>query len=225
MFCSSLCLKESYKRYHRYECPIMEELLKSGGVHMALRFLFIALSAFNGAVEKLENFLLENEKSRSTIFDVDMASSETGSDKSLLLVLTSLIKSSRDFSLRHHEEALVNHPDLRNVWKEHEPFLKSFLLKQCQIADLSFHGIFGGSAKKNDELIEMNSSDIFTNMQQSIGSGALLFSTLINHSCSNNIFRVYVEGKVVCVVCRPISKGSQIFDSYKYVSGIIGLLF
>lgn len=184
---------------------------------MALRSLFIALSTFDGSVESLENFLLENENTRSTIFDVNMASCETGSDKNLLLGLTSLIKSSREFSLYEHEKALLNHPDLKSLWNEHEPFVKKFLLKQCQIADLSFHGIFGGSSKKNDDLNEMNSSDVFNNLQQSIGSGALLFSTLINHSCSNNVFRVYVEGKVVCIACRPIQKGSQLFDSYKYV--------
>ena len=217
MFCSSECFEQSFKRYHRYECAIMDELLKSGPVHMALRSLFIAISTFNGSVKSLEKFLLENENTRPTIFDVDMASQETGSDKRLLLVLTSLIKSSREFSLHHHEEALMNHPDLRTIWKEHETFIRSFLLKQCQIADLSFHGIFGGCSKKVHKLCEMNTSDIFSNLQQSIGSGALLFSTLINHSCSNNIFRVYVEGKVVCVVCRPIAKGSQLFDSYKYV--------
>lgn len=182
---------------------------------MALRSLFIALSIFDDSVEGLEQFLLENEHIRSTIFDVDMKTRETGNDHSLLLVLTSLIKSSREFSLQQHEDALKNHPALKNLWREHETFLKSFLLKQCQIADLSFHGIFGSSIKKNDELIEMEPSKVFNNLQQSIGSGALLFSTLINHSCSNNVFRVYVEGKVVCIVCRPILKGSQLFDSYK----------
>lgn len=218
MFCSISCIKEAYKRYHQYECPIMDTLLRSGDVHMALRSFFIALSIFDGSLENLEKFLNENENTRTTIFDIESCRwDEAENDKSRLLMLTSLIKSKKEISLDLHEEALVNHPSLKHIWAEQKPFIKSFLTKQCQIADLSFHGIFGGTSKKTHDLSEMNSSMVFQNLQQPIGSGALLFSTLFNHSCSNNIFRVYVDGNVVCVVCRPISKGSQLFDSYKYV--------
>lgn len=181
---------------------------------MALRLFFIALSAFEGSIENLEKFSKSNENSTSTIFDVDMKLSDVETEKSLLLALMSAPKSTRIFSLNLHEEILLNHQELNSVWINHKEFIKEFLHHQCQISDFNFHGLFSGSSK-TVEIDDTDQSTIFGNMQQSIGSGSLLFSSLINHSCTNNVLRVYVEGKVISVVCHPIAKGSQLFDCYK----------
>lgn len=211
MFCSSECYEKSYKKFHRYECPVMDQLLKSGSVHMALRILFIALSTFDGSIEQLEKFLQINEICSASIFDFDLRLQDEECDRNLLLSLMSLIKSSKTFSLAQHEEILKNHPQLNLIWQDHRTFIRSFLLRQCQTSDLNFHGIFSGSSKKND----ITNPPTMQSLQQPIGSGSFLFCSLINHSCSSNVLRICVEGKVVLVVSRPIAKGSQIFDCYK----------
>lgn len=208
MFCSQNCYDTAFKRYHQYECPVMEKLLKSGSVHMALRLFFVALSTFDGSVEDLEKFLKDNA-SNATIFDVDFKSKAVENDKKLLLALTSLVKSSIAFSLMKHEEILKNHPQLKSSWEGHKEFIKSFLLQQCQASDLNFHGIFSGSLKKDEKL------NTFSDLQQSIGSGSFLFSSLINHSCSSNLSRLCIDGKIVHVVCHPIPRGGQLFDCCK----------
>lgn len=212
MFCSHNCYETALKRHHQYECPVMAKLLKSGSVHMALRLFFIALSAFDGSFEDLEKFMKDNSACRTTIFDEELKSKAVPNDKTLLLALTSLMKSSKDFSLMQHEEILKNHPQLKSSWEAYQEFIKSFLLQQCQASDLNFHGIFSGSLKKEEKL---NTSTTFSNLQQSIGSGSFLFSSLINHSCSSNLSRLCVDGKIVLVVCHPIPKGGQLFDCYK----------
>lgn len=212
MFCSTECVNESSQRYHQYECPIIDQLLQSGSVHMALRLFFIALSIFDGSIENLEECVKCNHNSNATLFDVDFKSQVNEKDKSLFMALVALVKSSKTFLLHHHEKILKNHPQLKDFWQNHESFIKNFLQCQCQTSDHNFHGIFSGSSRK---LVDQSSSKVISNLQQSVGSGSLLFGSLINHSCSNNILRVCFEGKVIFVVCRPIDKGSQIFDCYK----------
>lgn len=211
MFCSIECHQTSLRRYHRFECPIIDQLLKSGSVHMILRLFFIALSTFNGSVEKLEEFSNQTNASSSTVFDFDLRMQNVESDKNRLLALMSLVRSQKVFALHQHEEILKNHPALKLMWAEHQVFIRSFLLSQCQISDLNFHGIFGSAQKFEGQ----NSLTTFSHLQQTIGSGSLLFTSMINHSCANNILRICFEGKVCVVVCRPIPKGSQLFDCYK----------
>lgn len=213
MFCSSECQQKALKSFHQYECPVISSLLRSGSVNIALRLFFISLSAFNGSFENLENFTLENEKSNSTIFDFDFADENCDDTvKNYLKCLSSLSRSTKTFSLDSHIEILSNHPELKETWKAHETFVKSFLQRQCQTNDLYFHGIFGTGLKNSTS---KDSSVVFKDLQQSIGSGWFPFCSLINHSCAPNISRIYVEGKVVLIAIRPIGKGSQLFDCYK----------
>lgn len=210
MFCSTSCRDDSLKRYHQYECPVMDQLLKSGAIHMPLRQFFIALSSFDGSIGNLQKFFEEHEKVNVSVFDFDLSLKNKEMDQKLLLALRSSIKSSHLFSLEEHEKILENHPTLKEVFNQNREFISAFLHRQCQICDLNVHGIFTGSSR-----VISDPSKAFGQMQQPIGSGSLLFGSLTNHSCSNNLFRIYVEGKVAYSVSRPIQKGSQLFDCYK----------
>lgn len=213
MFCSSECSRKAHTKYHKYECSVMSQLLKSGSVNIALRIFFIAFSAFEGSIENLENFMIENEKNISTVFDFDFSDENNDENvKNYLKCLNSLSRSTKTFSLQAHADILTSHPVLDATWKSHEDFIRRFLQRQCQINDLYFHGIFSGHLKRN---ISADPSSIFRDLQQSIGSGWFPFCSLINHSCAPNVERIYVEGKVVLVACRPITAGSQLFDCYK----------
>ena len=140
-----------------------------------------------------------------TIFDCDDAGEN---EKTRFLSLLSMVKSSRTFSLEKHEMILDSHPSLREVWVNHRNFIESLFQRLCQIADFNFHGIFSGSQQKTPKLT-------LSEMQQPVGSGALIFGALINHSCSGNVTRVWFNGKVAYVACRTIPAGAQLFDCYK----------
>lgn len=214
MFCSQKCREEAFEMFHKFECPVMSKLLKSGSVNIALRIFFIALSAC-GSIDNLRSFMNEIESSPSNVFDFDFSDETDGKAiKNYLACLNSLTRSSRNFPLQVHSEILRNHPELKEIWTANESFIKMFLLRQCQINDLYFHGIFSGSLKKS---ATQDPSLIFKDLQQSISSGWFPFCSLINHSCAPNVERIYVEGKVALVACRPIASGSQLFDCYKLV--------
>lgn len=209
MFCKE-CLNEAFKLYHKYECSVMEELL-SGSVHIALRILFIALSTFNGSIEKLEKFMetIDTKDKNFSIFNFDSNKKDV---KNYLRFLNSLSRSETKFSTAPHEVILKNHPELCKIWENNQEFIRNFLLRQCQTNDHYFHGIYG----KHVAVADNNSNTLMKDLQQPIGTGWFPFHSLINHSCANNVMRIYVDGKVVLVANRFISSGSQLFDCYKY---------
>lgn len=158
MFCSTECFDESMRRYHRYECPVIDQLLKSWSVHMALRLLFIALSTFNGSIGGWSSKISSSEQMLIAQRSLTAAHKKLSLIKKLLQCLTSLMRSQKVFALHQHEEILRNHPTLKALWSDHREFIKSFLLRLCQISDLNFHGIFSGSSQ--------NPSTIFSSLQQ-----------------------------------------------------------
>ncbi|XP_070501557.1 SET and MYND domain-containing protein 4-like [Chironomus tepperi] len=207
MFCDS-CYQEAFESFHKYECPVMDKLLSSGSVHIALRIFFIAYSAFKGSIKALQTFMTEIDKMDKDFSIFDFNISQSDSIKSYLRYLNTLSRSENKFSTAQHEETLENHPELKDIYGSNKDFIKEFLQRQCQTNDHYFHGIFGQKVSCND-------SRTYQDLQQSIGSGWYPFCSLINHSCASNIMRIYIDGKVVLIVSRFIPSGSQLFDCYK----------
>jgi hypothetical protein len=209
MFCES-CHQEALESFHKYECPVIEKLLISGSVHIALKIFFIALSAFKGSIKDLEHFINEIDKmdKKFSIFDFNI--SHPDSIKNYLRYLNTLARSTNKFSTIQHEEILENHPELKGIYESNRDFIKGFLQRQCQTNDHYFHGIFGQKINSND-------SRTYQDLQQSVGSGWFPFCSLINHSCASNILRIYIDGKIALIACRFIPSGSQLFDCYKQV--------
>lgn len=207
MFCEE-CHKDALESFHKYECSVMEELLISGSVHIALKIFFVALSAFNGSIETLEKFTQQNDKEDKKISIFDFNTTRRDAQK-YLKFLNTLTRSDKKFSTEAHEKILKNHPDLHELFEKHKSFIQNFLQRQCQTNDHYFHGVFG--ARVGDD----NANSV-KHLQQPIGSAWYPFHSLINHSCASNVMRIYVEGKVVLFASRSITSGAQIFDCYKY---------
>lgn len=207
MFCSENCKTDAQKNYHRFECPVMGQLLKSGSVHLALRLFFVAYTIMKDSIVDLEKFMEENANSNFTIFDVKNDEKEIGRLKALI----SLVASDKVFDLTPHFDILQNHPVFEDILKSKQHFIACFLMKMCRISDLNFHGVFSGDGPTNCE----NPTEAYKNLQKAIGSGAFLFQSLLNHSCASNIIRVCIDNKIFTVVSKPIPKGEQIFDCYK----------
>ena len=184
MFCSIACQTDAFNRYHQFECAIMEQLLTSSVTHLTLRQFFVALSLFDGSIEKLKEFVEQNEQKNFTVFDFDHNAPDN--QKNCLIASRSLIKTKKVFPMEKHEEILKSHPTLKVSLKNHFEFVINFLMWQRQISDLNFLGIFSGSSKKVDS---NEAFDVLNSLQQPIGIGSLLFGSFINHSCTQNVFR------------------------------------
>lgn len=205
MFCSENCMRMAYKTFHKYECPIIDLVLKSGIMQMAVRTFFQALSMFNGSIDELEKFLIENKNPSASVYDFDFTTHDEATiAKSFLLSLYCLTKSDKVCESDSPEMLVKLHPQLAETWISHEKFIRKFILKILQVGDSNFHGICGWSLKKYEN-----------QFPQMIGIGCYPFISLINHSCAPNVNRIYVEDKMMLLVERPIKKGEQLFDCYK----------
>lgn len=198
MFCSTSCYQHAMNRFHKYECANIAEIIQTTSVHMALRIFYLGFSLFNHNVKDFYDFMNEILKCPTTIFDsIDGMDDE----KNKFSALLSLSRSEKKFNLEKHLKFLRKHEDFTNQCDKVERILQTI----CQISDHNFHGFFSGSFQAGSE----------SDLQLPVGCCSLLFTSLLNHSCSPNIVRVCVDGKVALVVCKVIRKDEQIFDCYK----------
>lgn len=205
MYCSEECLTNAQKTFHKYECPIVDLLLKSGVMQMAMLIFFQALSIFDGSISALEEFFNENDTSSASVYDFDLSQSDSQTaTRNYLLSLLCLARNDNDYSSDSPEKLFKVHPELSNLWECNERFIRKFILRILQIGDSNFHGICGWSLKKYEN-----------QFPQMIGIGCYPFISLVNHSCAPNVNRIYVEDNMLLLVERPIMKGEQLFDCYK----------
>lgn len=205
MFCDEKCQQEALRAFHAYECPIIERLLRSGIMQLPIRTFFSALSIFDGSIDELMMFLSNNKNSAACVYDFDFSTTNQSSTaKSFLLSLYCLANSGKVCLSDSPEALLKNHPQLGNVWRSHEEFIRKFIQNVLQVGDSNFHGICGWSLKKYEN-----------QFPQMIGIGCYPFISLVNHGCAPNVNRIYIENKMLLLVERPIKKGEQLFDCYK----------
>lgn len=214
MFCRK-CDGNASKSFHQFECPLAEIISNSfltPTMQMAIRTFSIALSLFDGSIENLKCFLNQSDD-RCTIFDfksLDM--------KQRLLAIHSLISSDDIFvNERAFEDIFLAAPSSRIMWSSHSDFIKGFLRKQTQIGTLNYHEIFLWPLQKSGQPdVDEKDSLAYKIAVVTIGNGSYPFLSLLNHSCSPNVSRIFIDDKVVLIVTRSIDKGAQLFDSYGY---------
>lgn len=202
MFCSEQCAIDAKKSFHDYECPISDTLLRSGVMQMSMRIFFQSLAMFDGSISDLEGFINENRATSLSVYNLD---SNKITAKNHLLLLLNLSQHGNHCS-DSPENIFKLHPKHHSLWESNKKFIRNFIRKTQQIADLNFHSICGWSAKT-----------LASKTPQMTGIGCYPFMSLINHSCVPNINRIYVDDKMFLLVERPIEKGEQIFDCYKFV--------
>ena len=201
----------------------MNVILKStltSSMHVALRTFFTALSIF-GTIESFESFFHENfklEKTDSrTVFDLE----NVDDVKQMILATHYLISSDEiDVDDKAFEDIFMSSPITIALWQSKGPFIASFLRKQTQVGRLNYHEIYNWPLKRgglpDDELKEFEGSLAYKRGVVPTGNGSYPFCSLINHSCTPNVTRNYINDKIVLVVTSSIHKGEQIFDNYGY---------
>lgn len=205
--------------FHQYECPLMEMILSptlTSTMRMALRIFFMALSLFDGSTEVLEKFLIENTAG-CTVYDLK---SQTDMKQKLLVMNALLSNSEADVNVALFEEIFLESPTLSLLWATHGKFIQEFLRKQTQIGTMNYHEMYAWTLKKggmpDDEMSEFKGSLAYTREITAVGSGSYPFIALMNHHCSPNVSRIFLDDKNVVVVQRPIKQGDQLFDNYGF---------
>lgn len=213
MFCSLSCMEYSLTRHHKYECPIIDKLLKSGIKHMILRIFFEGISIFDHDVTNFKSYIVQNRSNLLTAFHNGKLS-----EKDLFLAVLSLgthvSNNIRNEAEPSFEEFFEHNVQLKKWWKTEKSFVTDILSKLSVVGKRDIHGIGAWSLKKNgiNEHVEPKNPSEY---QELIGNACYLFSSLLNHSCAPNIKRLNVNCKNIIIVSRPISADEQLFDSYR----------
>lgn len=205
MFCSPSCLKSAWLSFHKFECGSLDNSFDNGNEYDMMIFK-VVIESLNlcGSLEKLQT-TLENMKSNLTLFDFDLRNAKTDDEREIIRLKTiySLKRgpTSRE-DLTMADWIVESH--LTNVYKNQaqKDFIRNFVIKVMGITD------------RNSYIL---SSSSFTNQPSEIeiGSGVFPFSSLINHSCSPNLYRLFVDNKQVFIVKKPIEAGQQLFVGYQ----------
>lgn len=218
MFCSEKCQTDGWKKFHRFECTIIDKLDKicTKIIRIAVHTFFEALDIYNFNVLDLMNSLNEIADDPSTVFDHDMKGGKIKRAR-VLATIDSLVtneesRNSADRFQRSGIVAIVTHLFLKHTMlasvlstSNAKDFFRKFIFKQSQIAALNYHGIFDGIMSK----AQLSSGPQYA-------SGSYPFCSLINHSCAPNVVRVSHDCKNFVMVNRPIKAGDQLFDNYGY---------
>lgn len=219
MFCSSECEINSQSSFHQFECPLMDQILGpllTPTMRLALRTFFTALTLFDGSIVKLEEFLNQHNESR-TVYDCN---DPTDLKQKFLAAHSLLYNSEIAVNETVFEEIFQVSPVTKELWTSHSQFIRSFIKKHTQIGTMNYHEIHGWPLKKgglpDDELNEFKGALAYKRGITSIGSGSYPFIALLNHHCSPNVNRTFIDDKNVLVVQLPIEKGAQLFDNYGY---------
>lgn len=206
MFCSKSCFDSSWTKFHKFECASLDQSLDNDNEYdlMILKIVFESLKHC-GSLDKMQA-LLGDPKLNATVFDFDLNNKKSNEqhEKNLLKAVYSLKKGPTSDEDLNMAEWIVDLPILTLLCKTkpQRDFLKNFVLKVMGIIDRNSYIFYCPS---------LNSSYI----NEEVGSGVFPFASLINHSCSPNLYRVFVDNKQVFVVKKPIEAGQQLFVGYQ----------
>lgn len=202
MFCSMTCLDAASRNFHRFECSTLDQSFDNDNEYdmTILKIVFESLS-FCGGIRELQAHVT-NLKSNFSIFDLDV---NLDQNINLLKAVYSLKKGpSSDEDLSMAEWMVDSHPYLISICKTNAQrnFMRSFIINIMGIIDRNSYIFYCPS-------MEAPFADI------QVGTGVFPFASLINHSCSPNLYRIFVDNKQAFVVKKPIEAGQQLFVGYQ----------
>lgn len=214
MFCSTNCMKEANEKFHQFECDFSSDTFGrffSIAVRSAVRVFLEVLHSFGGSFEELEKFFVENN-SDTTVFDVDVEKEMY--KRHLSLAVNSLCTNETQRSeVEKFRRAIVctllcdylnKHSNLKRILADdcNARFFMKFMYRQSQIAESNYHELYALSPQK------------FFQENEQYGVGCFPFASLLNHSCSPNVFRLTHDGFNYIITSRCIKKDDQVFDNY-----------
>lgn len=203
MFCSAQCIEKATRIFLQAENDSKMHDIK-------MQMFFESLAICGGDFEKLDQLMSDPELSNKTIFDFDLNDPEdAGYDWKLLTSINSLVKVSK--ASNEVERYLANHPvlDLLKNQRERDIATK-FLIRAYRILTVNSFGIeWVIPSRPGDRYRESINTKL-------AGDGLCQFGSLLNHSCTPNVDRVFVDNKFVFFVRRPVLKGQQLFTCYGY---------
>lgn len=200
MFCSTECQRSATQQFFQAE-------LDSNMRDINQRILYEALAICDGSFEKLKR-LFTCPKLAKTIFDFDLSDPADPLYRyHQLQAFLSLFPNP----VFDEMEFIEDHPVLNLLKNDEEREVAiNFMQTTFRILEFNSMGLNWHTPQKTDH--EDGNEEVLRRIE--VGSGTLLFGSLLNHSCAHNIDRIMLDNKVVFYARKPIEEGQQLFISY-----------
>lgn len=201
MFCSKECIDVATKTFVHAENQLKMHDIKQ-------RMLFEALAICGGSFTKLKQLMDATDLTQNTVFDFDLSNPKDPLYKYNLLMSIMSLSQVATVS-KEVVSYLSHHPVLDSINDEADKEIaKVFLLRCFRILTVNSFGVeWVVPARPRDYTKD-------TIITKQAGDAVCPFGSLLNHSCTPNVDRIFVDNKFVFFVRRPIYKGQQLFISY-----------
>lgn len=207
MFCSE-CTNEAAEEFHQFECPITDFLGVFQQTRIALRFVIRAVKSFSSTDDMID-FIKESPEFTTFSFD----QTKTLSAKQKYLQVHSLVtneekQSEMDLLFRSIYSAILYKQLVDRTSFKNELSFNTSEAARAALADIIYHSFM--IIPQNGHIL----SSFDAKETENIGGAIYPFASLINHSCSPNVFRISAGTKNIIVVLRNIKNGEQLLDCY-----------
>lgn len=206
MFCSESCYNEAFKRFHKYECVVVNQILHSmePRSRFALRLILRGLSEYGD----LDAFLDASAKAmneKRTIFDIDENNQTKWTERyaatfslnlvhNIEIILLNVFQTFNNTSDLEMTECLTQ---LQEIIKQHI---------------LMIHRNY----RFMDELRVLHSTCLdFDFENPRLVMGMAPFTSMLNHSCFPNIEITSSGNKLISSVLQPIKAGQELYACYR----------
>lgn len=234
MFCSEKCRKTAMNEFHQFECNVHDNPeLK---ITFTLRMLLKCINVFDGDVKALQSFVEKNKK-HVTVFDFDFSNPEDPMyDKNMILVTLSVRNNAHYCKLMTsamggETRAFINHhPKLKEMWRQHAPFLNKMLEKLFIPTTFLTHmsvwfskevNVTTASALGQIQSMMMPNTRREKLREGNAGEGLYPAHCVSNGSCDPNVYVVSVGNKIAWIVSKPTPVGSEL--THKYIEPFYNL--
>jgi len=218
MFCSTKCQEEAMEKFHKYECPYIDEVRRAHAdcdIRTATwRFLLVTQHAVDG-IKKLKALVEDWQLTKKTFFDYDLSKDCKELAMNEFLAAYSQTSAFELFTPRTASNALFeklsNDQPLRSLWKtlKEKQNMKAILQKTSLVVGQAFRATFDGSMNNVEWQNVLNSK-----YGEAIGGGIHLPFVYFNHSCSPNVNRIMFNDSCFHFVIKPVKKDEQLFEAY-----------
>ncbi|XP_058808124.1 SET and MYND domain-containing protein 4-like [Phymastichus coffea] len=231
MYCSESCKAKSWARYHDVECALVTPIMQicpdfDFSCRLALKFFIMALKEA-GSLKNLRAELTEieackdpcsrgmiNGKFRSNTFKSVFSLSHPFRCEKLKYLtekcVVSLIAIAKYSKLLGQTFKFIDNRKMAT--SRDAVFLGGMLLKFSLIA---YSNSIDYLENYTDVIVQNGQIHLKRMISASRGQALAPVTSLINHSCNPNVNKLYTDdGKVIYYCILPITKDSQIFDSY-----------
>lgn len=204
MFCSVACEDAAWQTFHRDECDVTEELFSQvQDIHrLAFRTFLRVMQLFDRNIGELRKFLVTNQERKISPLDLDHRKL---CERDQFLAFFQGHASDAHFKNEIRDSNLEKSIVLASLLGEYTDYGGQMESDETKVfvMETFYHFITVNS----NNCYEINSSTPTC-------LGLYLCMSMAAHSCSGNVHRLRNGLQQLWVVCRPIARGSQIFDNY-----------